>query len=399
MKVAITGASGFVGKQIVPCFSSNGDTLLLIGRDKAKLKKLFPNHKYSDYGEIDQSIKDYDILIHLSALNNNHSNKSLNDYIHINVNLALDVFKKAKKSGVKKIYNFSTVHCLQSNKTDHYTISKRNLLDHIDRNAELNVTSILLPAIYGEVFSNKLSFLNSFPKNIRQLFVKIISSFKATISISKIYDFLIQEYTDIHSKTVIIANDQNINFFYRTWNKIIDISFIIFVLIGFWWLLILIFVVIKCSSDGPAIYKQKRVGKCMNEFICYKFRTMKTDTPSLATHNIAQSNVTNVGRVLRKYKLDELPQIINLIKGEMSLIGPRPCLPNQLDLIEQRAKRNIFDLHPGITGWAAINDIDMSDPKLLAKTDEEYLKLRSIYIDIKIISNTILGSGLRDRTR
>ena len=137
----------------------------------------------------------------------------------------------------------------------------------------------------------------------------------------------------------------------------------------------------------------------MKEFTCYKFRTMKVDTPNLATHKIQDSYVTKVGLFLRKYKLDELPQALNILKGEMSLIGPRPCLPNQIELIKERDERNIFTIKPGISGWAAVNNVDMSNPKLLAQTDEEYLKLRSISLDIKIIIKTLLGSGFVDRTK
>ena len=137
----------------------------------------------------------------------------------------------------------------------------------------------------------------------------------------------------------------------------------------------------------------------MKEFICYKFRTMKVNTPNLATHQIEEDYVTKVGLFLRKYKLDELPQVVNILKGEMSLVGPRPCLPNQIELIKERDERNIFTIKPGISGWAAVNNVDMSNPKLLAQTDEEYLTLRSISLDIKIIIKTLLGSGFVDRTK
>ena len=186
---------------------------------------------------------------------------------------------------------------------------------------------------------------------------------------------------------------------YSLFKKTFDYGVSISILVLFWWLLIIIALLIKLSSKGPAILAQKRVGENGNEFICYKFRTMHVGTKVAATHEVGAHNITKIGGFLRKSKLDELPQIWNIIKNEMSFVGPRPCLPSQAELIKLRTEARIFSDLPGITGWAQAQGIDMSDPHHLVNAETEYLSKRSISFDIKILFATFIGRGQGDRTR
>lgn len=145
---------------------------------------------------------------------------------------------------------------------------------------------------------------------------------------------------------------------------------------------------IRVTSPGPAIFLQTRVGRDGALFCCRKLRTMRRDTPSLPTHEAPASSVTAIGKVLRATKIDELPQLWNVLKGEMSLVGPRPCLPTQTELIERRRQLDVLTALPGITGLAQIKGIDMSDPKLCAETDAAYLRAASISLDLKILLGT-----------
>lgn len=149
-------------------------------------------------------------------------------------------------------------------------------------------------------------------------------------------------------------------------------------------------VFVRQSSPGPAIFSQQRVGRNEQIFTCYKFRTMHVGTAQRATHEISQNAVTPAGAFLRRFKIDELPQLWNVLRGEMSLVGPRPCLPVQKELIEERRKRGVYALRPGITGLAQIQGIDMSNPKRLAEIDADYLKRQSFGLDLGIIIRTIL---------
>lgn len=155
---------------------------------------------------------------------------------------------------------------------------------------------------------------------------------------------------------------------------------------------------VRLDSTGPAIFRQTRVGAGRKPFTCLKLRTMFIDTPEGASHTIRASAVTRVGRVLRRTKLDEIPQLINVLRGELSLVGPRPCLPSQAELIAAREAAGVFAVKPGITGLAQIDGIDMSDPERLAKIDAEYVKSVSLKLDLWILLMTVLGRGRGDRT-
>ncbi|MGV6806826.1 MAG: sugar transferase, partial [bacterium] len=130
-----------------------------------------------------------------------------------------------------------------------------------------------------------------------------------------------------------------------------------------------------------------------------KFRTMKPGTAMVATHLVDAKAITRSGGFLRRTKLDELPQLWNVLRGEMSLVGPRPCLATQKELIESRSALSVFDARPGITGLAQVNDIDMSEPELLAKTDRKMLDELNLAAYFKYILQTLMSKGAGDRVR
>lgn len=154
--------------------------------------------------------------------------------------------------------------------------------------------------------------------------------------------------------------------------------------------------VMALFDTGSPLFRQERVGQDQRTFILLKFRTMWPDTVSVATHVVEASAVTPLGAFLRRTKLDELPQLWNVLKGEMSLVGPRPCLFSQTELISERASRRVFDARPGITGLAQVNNIDMSTPSLLAETDARMLKELTVSAYFKYIFMTVSGKGSGD---
>lgn len=149
---------------------------------------------------------------------------------------------------------------------------------------------------------------------------------------------------------------------------------------------------IRLTSAGPALFAQERIGRHEKPFRCMKLRTMHEGTRNLPTHEVGENAVTSPGKILRRLKLDELPQLWNVLKGEMSLVGPRPCLPTQTELIKRRRELGVYRLRPGITGLAQVEGIDMSDPEKLAAKDAEYLREQTIWLDVKIIFRTIFVS-------
>lgn len=152
-------------------------------------------------------------------------------------------------------------------------------------------------------------------------------------------------------------------------------------------------IIIKLESKGPVFFKQKRIGKNKKEFYIYKFRTMKTDTPKdMPTHMLkdAESYITKSGKIFRKTSIDELPQIINILKCQMSIIGPRPALWNQEDLIKERDKYNANSIRPGLTGWAQVNGRDELEIPIKAKFDGEYVEKMSFIFDVKVFFRTVI---------
>jgi len=158
-------------------------------------------------------------------------------------------------------------------------------------------------------------------------------------------------------------------------------------------------IILSMLDHGSPFFKQIRVGKNQHLFTLLKFRTMAIGTQSVGTHLVDPSSITKLGHFLRKTKLDELPQLFNVLMGEMSLVGPRPCLPNQTELIVERGKRKVFERLPGITGLAQIRGVDMSTPRKLARYDEIQNSRLSINFYVKLILATALGKGFGDRVK
>lgn len=165
-------------------------------------------------------------------------------------------------------------------------------------------------------------------------------------------------------------------------------------LLFFWPVLLIIIVAIRLQNPGPAIFAQVRVGKGGRLFTCYKLRTMYSGTRNLPSHQVGAAAVTPLGARLRRFKVDELPQLVNVLIGDMSLVGPRPCLPSQTELIEARRQRGVLDVLPGITGLAQVNNVDMSNALRLAEIDGQYARTQSFPGDIRLIFATLRGQGV-----
>jgi O-antigen biosynthesis protein WbqP len=180
--------------------------------------------------------------------------------------------------------------------------------------------------------------------------------------------------------------------------RLFDFLFSLFGLILGFPVLFVIYL-IGLFDTGSPLFQQERVGRDQTPFKLVKFRTMRPDTASVASHLADASAITSLGGFLRRTKLDELPQLWNVLKGEMSLVGPRPCLFNQTELIIERASHSVFTARPGITGLAQVNNIDMSTPKLLAETDARMLNELTMSAYFKYIFMTLGGKGAGDRVR
>lgn len=164
--------------------------------------------------------------------------------------------------------------------------------------------------------------------------------------------------------------------------------------------IVLIFMAIHCfTAKGSPIFAQARVGRGEVIFTCYKLRTMAPDTPSLGTHDVGVAAVTPLGRFLRRFKIDELPQLWNVLQGEMSLVGPRPCLPGQSEVMAARRALGVFACRPGVTGPAQVLRIDMSTPERLAAADLVWVASPTFLRYCKVLLATASGQGFGDRIK
>jgi len=153
---------------------------------------------------------------------------------------------------------------------------------------------------------------------------------------------------------------------------------------------------IRLESAGSPLFVQQRVGRNQKPFHMVKLRTMSADTAHVASHLVGSNQITRLGQILRRLKLDELPQLWNVLTGTMSLVGPRPCLPSQHELIAERAQRGVYAFRPGVTGPAQLAGIDMSEPQRLAEVEASYFHQATALQDIALIVRTATGSGSGD---
>lgn len=273
--------------------------------------------------------------------------------------------------------------------SDGEDISTTTLLKKISKAAGL--TNLLIPVpnyfifILGFLLGRSTStgkLLNNLQVNITK--INHLLNWKPPVSIDEQLSRMFKK-----TNSLKIYSPKNVVLF-----RIFDIIFSSIGIVILIPILMLLYIIGKFDTGFP-LFKQKRIGRYEKSFVLIKFRTMDINTHNMASHLISAESVTNFGKILRRTKLDELPQLWNVLNGEMSLVGPRPGLINQYALTNYRKKHNIFFVRPGITGLAQISGIDMSTPKLLAETDAKMLKELNIRNYFKFIILTIFGKGKR----
>lgn len=396
MKIIVTGATGFVGRGLVPALAALGVELLLVGREPEHIRQLYPGMNSSSYEDLDELGAGFDLLVHLAVANNN-ADLPPEAYYDVNVRLLLDTAKRARRAGVPCFVNISSLHALDPCNDSTYAKTKREAARLLADLEGIKVITAYLPAVHGDRWSGKLAFLNAMPRWLAPMLFLALAALRPTMHVSHLARFLIERTNDEDDREVILSDGQQENRFYSSVKRAMDLAFALSVVLLFWWGLALIWALVRLQSPGPGIFAQKRVGQGGAAFTCYKFRTMKDGTMEAGTNEIPLHAVTGFGRFLRRTKLDELPQIWNILRNEVSLIGPRPCLPMQTVLIEARRRRGVLRAKPGISGLAQINHIDMSEPEKLARWDARYLALQSLLLDLKIVWATATGRGRGDR--
>lgn len=402
--LVLTGANGFVGSQLVSWLMERGGRpLLLVSRDAATLQARFPGVRTCDYtalGNIDLTGATF---VHLAARNNDQQ-ASLAEFRAVNVDHLLKTAAIARDGGAIRFINLCSVHALHPGINDAYGLSKREGAEALAAFWPGGAFNLYLPAVYGAEFQGRLGVLNQLPTIMRPIALALLRQLKPVISVDRLAEEL---FRLVDRKVYPASNPWESRLYaadlvpamglYSTVKRVIDLTVAVTVALFLGWAMLLIAIYVRLDSKGPAIFAQQRVGRHGRVFTCYKFRTMAVGTVQAGSHEVSASVITGAGDFLRRTKLDELPQVWNVLRNEMSLVGPRPCLPMQTELIAERMARGVLNLKPGITGLAQINDIDMSDPARLATWDDRYGAFRTFLLDCLILIRTILGSGAGDR--
>jgi lipopolysaccharide/colanic/teichoic acid biosynthesis glycosyltransferase len=395
MKIVVTGASGYVGRNIVPILRDQCDKLILVGRSPDKLKKIFPDLECCTLEELSSVAHGFDSLVHLAVLNNNVEGTEA-DFHKVNAELTFEAAKVAEACAIKTFYNMSSVHVLDDQNQSLYAKSKRAAIKLLEDLESIEIINVCLPFVRGTKWHGKLGFLNNLPLILAKPIQSCLLALKPSVNADRVAGFILQPQS--YQDFVILSEGQTQNLAYRMIKRGLDLLFAVAVIGLLWWALLIVWALVKYGSPGSGIFAQERVGRYGKTFICYKFRTMQQGTVQAGTHEVSQASVTPIGRFLRGTKLDELPQVWNILKNEISLIGPRPGLPVQKDLFKARQAWGVFEVKPGISGLAQVNDIDMSDPEKLSRWDARYIALQSLVLDVKITLATVRGRGQGDKT-
>lgn len=399
MKILVTGASGFVAGEIIPYLRAGGVDLVLLGRYADKLKTTYPSYICGSYDDWARLAVGVDAVLHLAARNND-ADGDIGAFIQDNAALLEAVLNKTKASGIPLFIFTSSVHARpETAAKSHYASSKMVAENVLLAEKGIAIQIYQLAAVYGTAFAGNLAIVMRFPKPLQPLVLKLLGAIRPTLHARRLANAIRHGVSDPRSEHRILSDEQRTNPAFAIFKRGIDLLFAATIAVLFFWLIALVWIAVKISSPGPGIFAQQRVGQYGKVFVCYKFRSMRQGTRQAGTHELSQASVTRIGSLLRKTKIDEFPQIVNIFKGEMSLIGPRPCLPSQTELIEARRKLGVLDVRPGISGLSQIQNIDMSTPERLAQSDAEYVALRSVPLELRIIMATATGNGQGDKTR
>lgn len=397
--LVITGSSGRLGRRLVETARRDGWRVTRVARPGSVLPPDEGRSEVVSLDELDAVLGAESVLVHLAARNNDQPGTRA-EFETDNAASTRLLLGIAARSQLRKFILASTHRAAQPNDRDHYGHSKRAAEETMNAAKGVNAVALRFPALRADdmTFAGRLNRLNILPRSLRP--IRVVSALRPELSIASAVESIMHTARQTGDGEPIqeLGEDKDRNAYYRFGKRTVDIAFALAVLIVFPWLLLAIWLAVKLTSPGPGLFVQDRVGRHQQVFRCYKFRTMRTGTENAASHMVSRDAATPVGRFLRRVKLDELPQVINLLRGELSLVGPRPSLPSQTELIAARAARGVFSMLPGITGWAQINDVDMSDPDRLARFDQQYFFRRSLIFDMRILLDTFLGKGRADRT-
>ncbi len=398
--ICVTGATGFIGSAIVADLLNNGYKVRALVREIPIAEQQLKNVDYFPYEQLDSALRNAYACLHFAAKNNDAVSTE-KEFIKDNFELTKELIVAADKSGVEKFIFASSTKALSHKSNDWYSQSKLKSENWIEEafSGNMQICTLRLPPVYGPNTKNKLSKLEPLPQPLRSFTLNQLRALTPIVSVSEVSVSVRDLISNKNlPRELMLSSPLTCSSSYWLFYFLINAAFVVLCILLLP-VLIAISGIVFATSKGPVLFLQKRIGKNTVPYTCIKFRTMAQGTKQQGTHLVSASSVTKIGSFLRKSKIDELPQAINIATGKMSLIGPRPCLLNQQEVIDERNLLDAYKITPGISGLAQVSDIDMSTPKKLATYDQRYCASRSIITDCKIILQTITGRGQGDLVR
>ena len=394
----MAGSSGLVGSQLVHLLSQEEHELLLVSEDPAEIGAKFPSVAAGAYAEWEHLAKGFDVFLQMDLPISPVTGKSgkLN---RAAPGSSARLSSAAKRIGIPRFVQCASFRALTDRPGSPYAQSVASEYEEVLQNFGESAELIFLGRIAGSRYARRKFWHFRYPERFDFLSSEILSAIIPTTQIEDLAKFLSSPRVFGQSRTLVLTDGNAKNFTYSIWRAAVDGVFVVAVLL-LAPLLLIAWIAVLIESGRPGIFSQDRVGERGSIFRCFKIRTMRTGTSLIATHKVGTDAVTRVGGFLRRFKIDELPQVWNVFRGEMSVVGPRPCLPNQHEVVRSRLAHDVIDYRPGLTGWAQACGVDMRDPDTLAILDAQYLSLRSVWFDAFVIARTLVPHRIRrdDRT-
>jgi lipopolysaccharide/colanic/teichoic acid biosynthesis glycosyltransferase len=396
VRLVLTGATGFVAREIRPFLEAKGIELVLASRSWGNPRVAGQGVTECGLDRLSDVLRAEDVILHLGGASGDR--RMTPEAVRAaNVEHTASLLEVARQAGVRRFIYVSSFHALDPRLETPYAVSKREAEAVVRGTEGLDTAVLVLPAVHGSRWSGALSALNALPGPIARPLFGALKALKPTVAARRVAQAAVDLATTGRPGEVrLCADDLGRNPVYRVFRGTIDLGFVAVTGVALSWLMLLSWVAVRTTSRGPGFHVQERVGAGETPFRLVKLRTMTVGTPQRGTHEVSAASITPVGRLLRSTKLDELPQAWNVVRRELSVVGPRPCLPSQTELLAERRAAGVFAIRPGITGLAQVNGIDMSDPRRLAEWDHRYMHMRSILLDLRIVAATALGRGFGD---
>jgi lipopolysaccharide/colanic/teichoic acid biosynthesis glycosyltransferase len=387
--ILVTGASGAIGRHLSPWLSAHGARVVAASRNPLKAGPPLAGLELCSSNAVSARLQrgDIDAIVDLAVVNSD-ATADAEVVRAVNQERPRCLAEYAREHGVRRFVVLSSYHAYDPDNHSPYADSKRAL----ERWAKTEEASFCRVVVMPKILSG------SAESGPTRLLLRALAILKPAAFFEDAAHAIARalEAGDAEPGPFWVESAASRRV-YAAISRTLDIIFALGLFVGLGWLMILLLAAIRLDSKGPAIFRQVRVGRSEQPFVLYKFRTMAVGTPEAGTHEIGVAAVTRLGRFLRRTKLDELPQAWNMLRGEVALIGPRPCLPNQIDLVAERRARAIFSLRPGLTGLAQVNGIDMRNPRELACWEANYMRIRGLLLDLRIVWQTFVGRGGGDR--